>query len=74
MYCWVFDGEPISWNHPFFLIILLDSAVSLKVFVDFKLTWFRFLPTKFLLDACSGGMRCFNKLALGTILLIFHIP
>ena len=70
MHCWIFDGEPISWNPPFFPVIILVTEVSLKVFLNFKLTCFSLCSTKILLDACGGGMRYYNMLVLGTILVI----
>ena len=74
MHCWVFYGEPISWNPPLFPIIIIDPVVSLKWFLNLKLTWFSLCSTKILLDECSGGVRYFNRLVLGTILVIIHIP
>ena len=71
MHCWVFGGEPISCNPSFFTIIIIDPEVSLKGFANFKLTRLRLCSTNILLDACSGGMRYFNRLVLGIILLIF---
>ena len=69
--CCVFDGEPISWNTPFFPMIIIDTEVSLKIFVNLILTWFILCPTTILLGACYGGMIYFNRLVLGTILLVF---
>ena len=71
IHSWVFDGRPISWNTPFFLIIILDPEVSLKGFLHFKLTWFRLCSTTILLDECGEVMIYFNWLVLGTILIIF---
>ena len=70
MHCWVFDGAPISWNPTFFPIIIIDPEVSLKLFVNFKMTWLSLCSTKILLDSCGGGMRYFNRLVLRTILVI----
>ena len=75
MHCWTFDRSPISWNTPFFLIILLDTSIYLKVFVNFKLTRFSLCPTNILLDAGGGGMRYLNLLMLGTILvMLIYLP
>ena len=71
MHCCAFDGEPISWYHPFLPVIIPDPAVFLKGFVNFKLTWLSLCSTKILLDACGGGMRYFNRLVVGAILVIF---
>ena len=71
LHCRLFDGELISWNTPFFTIIILYPEVSLKVFVNFKLIWFSLCYTKILQYTCGGVVRYFNMLMLGTILTIF---
>ena len=52
------------------MMIIPDIEISLKVFVNFKLTWFSLCSTKILLYAHGGGMIYLNRLVLGTILVI----
>ena len=68
---WNFYGAPIGWNPPLFPIIILDPEVSLKGFVNFKLTWFSLCYTNILLDAGGGSLRELNRFVLENILVIF---
>ena len=66
MHFGAFDGAPICWNPSFFPIVIIDSVVSLKLFVNFKLIWFSLCSTKILLDVDSGGMIYLDRLMVGT--------
>ena len=74
MHCWTFHGAPISWNLPFFPIIILDTAVSLKEFTNLKMIWFRLCSTDIFLDIGCWDVRYINRLTLGTILVMFVSP